>query len=169
MSGKMEVSFEQWCHKVKCVKDHYLESVVQESIVWSLKGATVDMARYMGHTTSVAHILQKLIVIFGTVVSFDILMQNFYQVTPGNHEKVPTFAMRLEGTINQIWLQCPGRITDWEVQQHLKDHLFHRICKHIRDSIRYLDSNPWGHLFPTDDSCSQGREWKQRSPWQGKG
>ena len=43
----------------------------------SLKGAAVDMARYMGPTSSVAHILQKLMVIFGTVASFDVLMQNF--------------------------------------------------------------------------------------------
>ena len=28
------------------------------------------------------------------------------------------------------------------MQQHLKDHIFHRVCKHIRDSIRYLYSNP---------------------------
>ena len=108
----MEVSFEQWYHEVQCVKDHYLESVVWESIVRSLKGAVVDMAWYMGTTTSMAHILQKLTIIFGTVASFDILMQIFYKVTQGNHEKVPSFATRLEGTLNQIRLQCPRRITD---------------------------------------------------------
>ena len=32
-------------------------------------------------------------------------------------------------------------MTDLEVQQHLKDCLFHGIHKHIRDSIRYLYSN----------------------------
>ena len=58
--GKTEVSFEQWYHEVQCVKDHYLESMVWESIVRSLKGAAADMARYMGPTASVAHILQKL-------------------------------------------------------------------------------------------------------------
>ena len=42
--GKTEVSFEQWYHGVQCVRDHYLESVVQESIVRSLKGAVADMA-----------------------------------------------------------------------------------------------------------------------------
>ena len=81
MPGKMEVSFEQWYHEVQCVKDHYPESVVWESIVCSLKGAAVDMARYTGPTTSVVHILQKLTIIFGTIVSFDVLMQNFYKVT----------------------------------------------------------------------------------------
>ena len=109
MLGKMEVSFEQWYHEVT---DHYPESVVWESIMQSLKGAVVDMARYMGPSASVAHILQKIMVIFSTVASFDVLMQNLYKVTQGNNEKVPSFAMRLGGTLNQIRLQCPRRITD---------------------------------------------------------
>ena len=58
--GKTEVSFEQWYHKVWCVKDHYLESVVWEHIIRCLKGAAVDMAQYMGPTASVAQVLQKL-------------------------------------------------------------------------------------------------------------
>ena len=132
MPGKTEVSFKQWYHEVQCIKDHYLESVVRESIVCSLKGAAADIARYIGPTTSIAHILQKLTVIFGTVVSLDILMQDFYKVTQSNHKKVPSYATRLEGTLNQIQLQCPGRITDHEVQQHLKDCLFNGVHKHIR-------------------------------------
>ena len=47
-----------------------------------------------------------------------------------------------KGTLNQNTLQCPRSITDQEVQQHLKDHLFHGVHKHIRDSVRYLYSNP---------------------------
>ena len=69
-------------------------------------------------------------------------MQNFYKVTQGNHEKVPSYAMRLEGTLNQIRLKCPRWIADHEVTWHLKDQLFHGVCKNIRDSIRYLHSNP---------------------------
>ena len=56
------------------VKGHYPESVVQESVVQLLKGAAVDMARYMGPTTIMAHMLQKLMVIFGTVALFYVLM-----------------------------------------------------------------------------------------------
>ena len=90
----------------------------------------------------ISDILQKLMVISGMVETFDVLMQNFYKVTHGNHEKVPFFTTRLEGTLNQIWLKCPGWIADHEVPWHFKDFLFHRVCKHIRDSIRYLYSNP---------------------------
>ena len=67
----------------------------------SLKGAAADMACYMGPTAGVSDILEKLSVIFGTVASFDVLMQNFYKISQGN-EKVPSFAMWLEGTLNQI-------------------------------------------------------------------
>ena len=63
MLGKTEVSFEQRYYKVQCVKDHYLESVVQGNIVRSLKGAVMDVAQYMGPTVSVAYILQKLTII----------------------------------------------------------------------------------------------------------
>ena len=156
MLGKTKVSFEQWYHEVQCVKDHCQESVVQESTVRLLKGAVGDMAQYMGPTTSMTHILQKLTIILGTMVSFDVLRQNYYKITQGNHEKVPSFTTRLAGILNQIKLQFPRKVTDLEVQQHLKDHLFHRICKHIRDSIRYLYRTP-GHLFTVDDCHPKGR------------
>ena len=60
MQGKTKGSVGQWNHEVQCVKDHYPELPAQESIVNSLKGAAVDMAQYMGPTTSVSDILQKL-------------------------------------------------------------------------------------------------------------
>ena len=91
-----EVSFEQWIHEIQCIKDHYPALVVWESIIRSLKGTVVDMAWYMGPTTSVAHILQKLSVIFSTVASFDVLMQNFYKITQGNNEKGPLFCNEAE-------------------------------------------------------------------------
>ena len=121
--GKTEVSFEQWYLKVTCVKDHYPESVVWNNIIRSLKGAAAHMAQYMGPTASMAHILRKLLVIFGMVASFNVLMQNVYKVMQDNNEKVPSFATKLKGTLNQIRLQCPGIMTDLEVQQHLKDSL----------------------------------------------
>ena len=70
------------------------------------------MAWYMGLTTSMTHILQKIGCHFGTVASFNVLMLNFYKVTQGNHEKVPSLAMRLERTLTQIRLQCPARMVD---------------------------------------------------------
>ena len=63
----------------------------------------------------------QTLIIFGTVASFDVLIQNLYKITQGNNEKVPSFATRLEGTLNQIRLRCPGQITDHEVPWHFKE------------------------------------------------
>ena len=94
--SKTEVSYEQWSHKVQCIKDHCLESVVRESIMQSLRGAVADMACYIGPTAAVSESLEKLSVIFCTVVSFDVLMQNFYKISQGN-EKVPSFCDQVGG------------------------------------------------------------------------
>ena len=126
---------------MQCIKDHYPELVVRESIMQSLRGAVADMACYMCPTASVSEILEKLSVIFGTVVSFDVLMQNFYKILQGN-KKVHSFVTRLEGTLNQIRIKCPSRIANHEVPSHLKDQLFHGVKKYVRDSVRYLYSNP---------------------------
>ena len=85
--GKSEVSYEQWSHEVQCIKDHFLESVVRESIMRSLKGAAADMAHYMGPTAGVSEILEKLSIIYGMVASFDMLMQNFYKIMQGVMKK----------------------------------------------------------------------------------
>ena len=123
--GKTEVSYEQWSHEVQCIKDHYPESVVRESIMRSLKGAAADMAHYMGPTASVSKILEKLSVIFGTVASFDMLMQNFYKISQGV-AKSAFIHNQVGGQFNQIRIKCPRRIADHEVPWHLKERLFHR-------------------------------------------
>ena len=58
----------------------------------SLKGTAADMARYMGPTASVSNILEKLLVIFGTIAPFDELMQNFYKITQESQQFCPTLA-----------------------------------------------------------------------------
>ena len=93
-------------------------------------------------TARVSKILEKLLVIFRTVASFDVLMQNFYKIMQGGNKKVPSFAMRLEDTLNQIRIKCPRQIVDHEVPWHLREQLFHEVRKQVRDSIRYLYGNP---------------------------
>ena len=159
---KTEVSYEQWSHEVQCIKDHYLESVVHESIMQSLKGAAADMARYMGPTAGVSNILEKLSVIFGTVTSFDVLMQNFYKISQGN-EKVPSIATRLEGTLNQIQIKCPGRIADHEVPSHLKDWLFHGV-KNTSETPCDISIVTHGPPIPSWWSWQEGLRVKWRRP-----
>ena len=99
------------------------------------------MACYMGPTARVSEILEKLSIVFGTVASFDVLMQNFYKISQVM-KRCLWFVTQLEGTLNQIRIKCPSQIADHEVPSHIKDRLFHGVKKHVRDSVRYLYSNP---------------------------
>ena len=108
----------------------------------SLKGDSSRHGSVHGPYCQCLRYFEKLSVIFGTVASFDMLMQNFHKITQGSSKKVPSFATRLEGTLNQIRLRCPRQIANHEVPWHLKEQLFHRVRKHVRDSIRYLYGNP---------------------------
>ena len=99
------------------------------------------------------------------VDSFDIPMQNVYKVTHDNNEKVLSFAKRLEGTLNQIQLQCPRRMMDPEVQQHFRDCLFHGVCKQICNYVWYLYSTPgtsYLQLMVTDQKveCENEETWE---------
>ena len=79
------------------------------------------MACYMGPTAGISKILEKLSVIFGRVASFNMLMQIFYKIMQGGNEKMPSFMTRLEGTLNQIRIRCPGRVANCKVPWHLKE------------------------------------------------
>ena len=96
MTGKTEVSFKKWNLEVQCVKDHYPELVVSESIVRSLKGVAADIGQYMGPTNSVSDILQKLSHFWYSGI-FQCTHAKFLQSDSRKPQKVPSFTMRLEG------------------------------------------------------------------------
>ena len=58
------------------------------------------------------------------------------------NEKVQSYDTRMEGSLNQIQVKFPGRISDAEAEVKLRDRLFYRLLKAVRDSIRYLYDNP---------------------------
>ena len=72
MLGKTEVSFEQRYHEVQCVKDHYPESVVWESMVRSLKEAAADMAWYIGPSTVKVQVVGLCTSVVGSQLRFSI-------------------------------------------------------------------------------------------------
>ena len=126
-----------------CIKDHYPELVIQESIMWSLKGAAADMARYMGPTASVSDIIQKLMVIFRTVASFYVPMQNFCKVTAGEPWKSALICHKTRGDFKSNPVKMPKMDSWlWGGPGTSRINFSTGVHKHIWDSIRYLYSNP---------------------------
>ena len=58
----------------------HTEETLREGIVQSLHRAMADPVWYLGLQALVAKIMNKLELVYRTVASFDILMQNFYKV-----------------------------------------------------------------------------------------
>ena len=74
-----------------------------------------------------SEIINKLELVYGTVASFIILMQNFYTLQQGRTGKVTLYVTWLEGVLNAVQQEYPTMLSVSEVQKHLRDHLFHVI------------------------------------------
>ena len=48
----------------------------------------------------------------------------------------------MEGSLNQIQVKFPGMTSDTEAEIKLRDGLFYRVLKTLRDMIRYMYDNP---------------------------
>ena len=85
-----------------------------------------------------SEMISKLELIYGTVASFDILMQHFYKLQQGKTEKVQVYVTHLEGTLNAVKQEYPMMLSAGIGQKHLRYCLFHGLCKQLHDSMCYL-------------------------------
>ena len=69
-------------------------------------------------------------------------MWDFYHADQGEEESIPSFATWVEGLLSKIQDRFPDKLTHPEEQRVLKDHLFHRCKKSIRNSVKYCFADP---------------------------
>ena len=86
---------------------------------------------------TVTEILLQLLLFYGTVSSFDILMQALYQVALGIVEEVTAYAIRLEEAMAKTRTNCLERNSKTDAQQKPKDNLFNGVHNGIQDSMQY--------------------------------
>ena len=89
-----------------------------------------------------AEILHKLELVYGTMASFNILMQKFYKEQWGKTGKVPGYVTHKEGVLNAAQQEYAMMLSMTEVQKHLRDCFFHRLHKQLHDSMCYLYDDP---------------------------
>ena len=99
------------------------EVTLWAGMVQPLCRATANLVQYLGLQALVAEIINKSELVYGTVASFDFLMQNFYKLQ-GKTEKVTLYVTQLEGTLNVVQQEYLIMLSASEVQQHLRDWLF---------------------------------------------
>ena len=87
-------------------------------------------------------IIEKFKWLYGSVESFYILMQEFYQIVQGKSKRVQTFVNWLERALKAIKQQHPHAITEKEGVKHLKDQLFYGLKPDIHNALHYLYDTP---------------------------
>ena len=85
--------------------------------------------------------ISKLETIYGTIASYDVLMQNYYKISMDPKEHIQVYATRMEGALNQIRTKFHHMLGDKDIETQLWDRLFYKIIKALWDSICYLNDN----------------------------
>ena len=100
------------------------EVTLWEGTVQSLHEAVANLFCYLGLQALVSEIVSKLVPVYGTVASFDILMQKFYKLQEGKSEGVTFYVTQLEEALNMVQQETLMMLSTNEVQQHVRDWLF---------------------------------------------
>ena len=98
---KDTVQFEEWYHAISDARRNFNEQLVRAATTKSCVGDVADAICCLLPGATLDDILEKFKWLYGSVESFDTLMQDFYRIMQGKSEKVQTFVLHLERAIKQ--------------------------------------------------------------------
>ena len=99
---KDTVQFEQWYHAISDAWKNFSEQLVRAAITKYCIGDAADAMCCLAPGATLDDILEKFKWLYGSVESFDTLMQEFYRIAQGKNEKVQTFVLHLERALKAI-------------------------------------------------------------------
>ena len=134
---KGEATYNQWAFEVQSLQSHYQEEVLQEVIIWLLKGDTTDMVRFLGPAPSINAILDKLDSLYGSVSTSDVMMLGFYRESQGRSKSVAHYTARTKFKLS-IWIESLRHKT----AGFIRDHLFCGLRKPLWEVIHAKFHNP---------------------------
>ena len=104
---KDTVKFEQWLHSVSDARKTFNEQLVRAVINKLCVGDAADAICCLPPRATLDDIIEKFKWLYGSVESFDTLMQEIYQIVQGKSKRVQTFVLQLEGALKVIKQQQP--------------------------------------------------------------
>ena len=110
------------------------------------------MVWFLGPIPSVDAILNKLDSLYGSVSTFDVMMQGLYRESQGRSESVAHCVTRLVGKLNEIQVKHSNRISEAETTGYTLDHLFCGFRKPLWEQIHAKFDHPLNDLHGSDES-----------------
>ena len=135
---KGEVEYDNFVFQLQMLRSSYMDDTIRNTIVASVRTHAKIAIRAIGYGSSLDAMIRQLENRFGLGETVDILGQQFHQLMQQPKERVGEFGGNLEYKFRLLQEKCPGRFTE----DQLRDCLFHRMSDKLRDSVRFLYSQP---------------------------
>ena len=135
---KGEVEYDNFVFQLQMLRSSYTNDAIRNAIVASVRTHAKIAIRAIGYGSSLDAMIRQLENRFSLGETVDILGQQFHQLMQQPKERVGELGGNLEYKFRLLQEKCPGRFTD----NQLRDRLFHRMSDKLRDSVRFLYSQP---------------------------
>ena len=135
---KGEVEYDNYIFQLQMLRSSYMDDAIGNAIVATVRTQAKLAIRAIGYSSSLDAVIRQLQNRFGLGESVDLLGQVFHQMMQQPKEKVGEFGGKLEYKFRLLQEKCPGRYVDVQ----LRDRLFHGMSDKLRDSVRFLYSQP---------------------------
>ena len=135
---KGEVEYDNFIFQLQMLRSSYTDDAIGNAIVASVRMHAKIAIRAIGYGSSLDAMIRQLENRFGLGETVDILGQQFHQLMQQPKERVGEFGGNLEYKFRLLQEKCPGRF----IEDQLRDRLFHGMSDKLRDSVRFLYSQP---------------------------
>ena len=120
------------------LRSSYTDDTIRNAIVATVRTQAKMAIRAIGYGSNLDTMIRQLQDRFGLGETVDLLGQEFHQLMQQPKEKVGEFGGKLKYKFRLLQEKCPGRY----VEDQLRDRLFHGMSDKLRDSVRFLYSQP---------------------------
>ena len=135
---KGEVEYDNYIFQLQMLRSSYTDDAIRNAIVATVRTQAKIAIRAIGYGSSLDAMIRQLQNRFGLGETVDMLGQEFHQMIQQPKEKVGEFGGKLEYKFRLLQEKCPGRY----IEEQLRDRLFHGMTDKLRDSVRFLYSQP---------------------------
>ena len=137
-SPKGEVEYDNYIFQLQMLRSSDTDDAICNAIVATVRTQAKMAIRAIGYGSSLDAMIKQFQNRFGLGETVDLLGQEFHQLMQQPKEKVGEFGGKLEYKFRLLQEKCPGRY----VEDQLCDRLFHGMSDKLRDSVRFLYSQP---------------------------
>ena len=136
---KDECGIETFLFQVRGARKNLTDQAVRQALDRIIEGRGSGFIEYVGLDSPLDVMIDELVERYCVTATHDTLFASFISCPRNETERIREFAGRIEKIFKKLRKQIPERYRDKTL---LKDRLFHGMHQHLKDSLRYLFTQP---------------------------